>query len=92
MLRGYRNKETHRYLLGIDELTVFTHKRRLSKKEKKLYRAKGDYTYTFEGKPKLKFSRLILIIKKIIYSLDLAIFKLLELDIMNNVSVVREEK
>ena len=55
ILRDYRNKETHRYLIGIDEITVSTHKRRLTKKEKELYKLKGDMHIALKGNQKLSF-------------------------------------
>ncbi|SQB34163.1 hypothetical protein [Clostridium cochlearium] len=91
ILRDYRNKETHRYLIGIDEITVSTHKRRLTKKEKELYKLKGDYAYSFKGKPEIEFSKLNTIVEKLINNLDLVISKLLELDIMKNVLVIRKD-
>lgn len=91
VLRDYRNKETHRYLIGIDEMTVSTYKRALTKEEKKLYETKDDYVYTFEGKPKVKFSQLKPIIEKLIYNLDSSIDKLLQLEIMNNVPTIENK-
>lgn len=91
ILRPYRNKEMHRYLVGIDEMTVSTHRRKLPEEEKKLYEVEGDYAYSFKGKPEFKFSKLNTIVEKLINNLDLVISKLLELDIMEKVIVIRKD-
>lgn len=91
ILKPYRNKATHRYLVGIDEMTVSTYRRKLPEKEKELYGVKGDYSYNFKGKPEFKFSKLNTIVEKLIKNLDLVISKLLELDIMKNVLVIRKD-
>lgn len=91
ILRPYRNKETHRYLVGIDEMTVSTHRRKLPEEEKELYGVKGDYSYSFKGKPEFEFAILNAIVEKLINNLDLVISKLLELDIMKNILVIRKD-
>lgn len=91
VLRPYRDKVTHRYLVGIDEMTVSTHRRKLPEKEKELYGVKGDYSYSFKGKPEFEFAKLNAIVEKLINNLDLVISKLLELDIMKNVLVIRKD-
>ena len=91
ILRPYRNKETHRYLVGIDEMTVSIHRRKLPEEEKKLFEAKGDYVYSFKGKPEFEFAKLNTIIGKLINNLDLVVSKLLKLDIMEHVLIVRKD-
>ena len=65
-MRDYRNKETHRYLIGIDEITVFLLiKKEINKKREKNYiKLKGDYAYSFKGKPEIEFSKLNTIVEK----------------------------
>ena len=91
ILRPYRNKEMHRYLVGIDEITVSTHRRKLPKEEKKLFDAKGDYVYSFKGKPEFRFTKLNTIVEKLIINLDVVICRLLKLDIMEHVLIVGQE-
>lgn len=89
ILRPFRDKSTHRYLVGIDELTVPIRRKKLTGKEIKLFRAKDDYAYSVKGKPEFGFNELAIIIEKIIDNLDLVVSKLMELDIMKDVVKVR---
>lgn len=89
ILRPFRDKLTHRYLVGIDELTVPIHRRKLTGEEIKLFGAKDDYAYSVKGKPEFEFNELAIIIEKLIDNLDLVVSKLMELDIMKDVVKVR---
>lgn len=89
ILRSYRNKATHRYLVGIDELTVCIHREKLTEEEIKLLGAKGGYKYSVHGKPKCKFDKMIIVIEKLINNLDLVVSRLMKLKIMEDVVKIK---
>ncbi len=90
ILRPYRNEETHRYLVGIDELTVSIQRRKLTEGDKELFKTKSGYVYSIKSKPEYEFAELNAIVEKLIKNLDLVISKLSEIDIMKDVLTINE--
>ncbi|MBY6876252.1 hypothetical protein [Clostridium botulinum] len=90
VLKPYRNKAIHRYLIGIDEILVNTHRKELTNKDKKMFQVNQGHKYSVKFKPEYNFNQLIIIIEKLINNLDLMISELMRLDIMKEVIKVKE--
>lgn len=90
VLRPYRNTITHRYLVGIDELTVNTYRKKLTDIDKKMLGVKEGFKYSIGFTPEYNFIELVTIIEKLINNVDLMIIELMELDIMREVIKLRE--
>ncbi|TMN21857.1 hypothetical protein [Lentibacillus cibarius] len=85
VLKLYRNTTTHRYFVGIDELTVPIQRRKITEQEQELYKIRDNYSYRVTGKPDYTFEKLNETIEKLMNNLDFMISQLMEMDFMQNV-------
>ncbi len=88
ILTLFRHTSTHRYFVGIDELTVPFQRRELSKHERKFLQS--QYSYGFRGKPEYSFDELNGTVEKLLNNIDDMLSRLMEMDMMQN-SVQRIE-
>ncbi|PID14412.1 hypothetical protein CSV63_12865 [Sporosarcina sp. P34] len=93
VLRHYRNTSTHRYFVGIDELTVALQKRMLSVKERQKFNIQQTHSYGLSGLPEYSFSELVIIAEKLLNNLDSMLSQLLQMDmIRKSVKLIEEKK
>lgn len=84
ILRLFRNTSTHRYFVGIDELTVPFQRRELSKQERELLQTQRKYSYGLRGKPEYSFDELNGTVEKLLDNIDDMLTRLVEMDMMQN--------
>lgn len=80
ILELYRNTTTHRYFVGIDELTVPIQIREITKQEQGLYQIRANYSYMVTGKREYTFDKLKGTIEKLMNNLDIMLYQLMEMD------------
>ena len=91
LLKDYRDIATHRYFVGIDELTVSFQRRELSKNEQQMYGTQQTYSYGMHGRPEYSFNELNITAEKLLNNLDVMLSKLMQMDIMQGSVKLREE-
>lgn len=84
MLKYYRNTTTHRYFVGIDELSVPLKRRDLSKTEQRKFDTEKTYVYRMHTRPEYTFDILNTLAQKMLNNLDEMLFGLIQMDIMKN--------
>lgn len=84
ILKHYRNTTTHRYFIGIDELTVPIQRREITKQEQELYQIRNNYSYRVTGKPEYTFEELRGTVEKQMNNLDFMLTQLVEMDFLQN--------
>lgn len=92
ILKLYRNTATHRYFVGIDELTVPFQRRKLSKQEQERLQTQQKYSYGFRGKPEYSFDELNRTAVKLLNNLDDMLSRLMEMDMMQHLVKRIEEE
>lgn len=90
ILKLFRDTSTHRYFVGIDELTVQFQRKELSKQEREILQTQQKYSYGFRGKPEYSFDELNFTAEKLLNNIDEILSRLMEMDMMQN-SVQRIE-
>ena len=92
ILRHYRNTATHRYFVGIDELSVPFQRRKLSKQEQQMFDAQQKYSYGMRGKPEYSYDELNGTAEKLLNNLDVMLSLLIGMDMMQSaVKRIEEE-
>src|SRR5699024_5051188 len=84
VLKTYRNTATHRYFVGIDELTVPIKRRKRTKQEQQVLQSHDKYSYRVTGRPEYSFEELNEIINKLLNNFDLMLSQLIEMDLMQD--------
>lgn len=84
ILRHYRNAATHRYFVGIDELSVPFQRRKLSKQEQRMFGTDQNYSYRMRGKPDYSYDELNVTVEKMLNNLDVMLSQLIEMDMMQS--------
>ena len=82
ILKHYRNTATHRYFVGIDELTVSFQRRELSKQEQQMYGIQKTHSYGMRGRPEYSFDELNITAEKLLNNLDSMLSRLMQIDMM----------
>lgn len=92
ILRHYRNTSTHRYFVGIDELTVPFQRRELSEQEQEFLQTKQKYSYGMRGKPEYSYDELNGTAEKLLNNLDDMLYRLIKMKMMQSaVKRIEEE-
>ncbi len=92
ILKDYRDIATHRYFVGIDELSVPFQRRKLSKQEQQMFDAQQKYSYGMRGKPEYSYDELNGTAEKLLNNLDVMLSRLIGMDMMQStVKRVEEE-
>lgn len=92
ILRHYRNTATHRYFVGIDELSVPFQRRKLSKQEQQMIDTQQKYSYGMRGKPEYSYDELNGTAEKLLNNLDDMLYQLMEMNMMQSaVKRIEEE-
>lgn len=84
ILKLYRDTTTHRYFVGIDELTVPIQRKKITKQEQELYHIRNDSSYSVTGKPEYTFEKLKDTVEKQMNNLDFMLSQLMEMDFLQN--------
>lgn len=84
ILRNYRNTSTHRYFVGIDELSVPFQRRKLTKKDQKRLNTQQNYSYGMRGKPEYSYDKLNSTAEKMLNNLDVMLSQLIKMDMMQS--------
>lgn len=90
ILKPYRNRLTHRYLVGIDEMTVFTHREKVTEEDKDLYGRKDKFKYKVKANPEFTYDELKAIAEKLINNLDIMLYELTNLKIIRYQSIIKK--
>lgn len=91
IIRSYRNTTTHRYFVGIDELSVPFQKRELSAQERQMFETTQKYSYSMRAKPEYSYEELNSTAEKLLGNLDAMLSRLLQMDMMKGSVKKREE-
>lgn len=82
ILKEYRDIATHRYFVGIDELSVPFQRRKLSEQEQQMLDTKQEYSYGMRGKPEYSYAELNGTAEKLLNNLDDMLSQLMEMEMM----------
>lgn len=91
ILKHFRDTTTHRYFVGIDELTVPFQRRKLSKQDEDRLGTHYNQVYGMSGRPEYTFDELKNTALKLIKNLDDMLSKLMQMDMMRNSVQKRDE-
>lgn len=92
ILKDYRDIATHRYFVGIDELTVPFQRKELSKQEQEFLQMQQKYSYRMRGKPEYSYDELNDTAEKLLNNLDVMLSRLIGMDMMQSaVKRIEEE-
>ncbi|GEN85219.1 hypothetical protein SLU01_35310 [Sporosarcina luteola] len=82
ILNRYRNTATHRYFVGIDELTVSFQRRKLSEIDQRMLNTQQTHSYGMRGRPEYTFDELNTTAEKLLSNLDGVLSKLMQMHMM----------